>query len=399
MNKVIEDKSRSEFPAEGSLTERRPALGLKEQISTKAAFFIGGVAVSAWAPLVPYAKARLGVDEGTLGLLLLCLGAGSIMTMPLAGVLAARFGCRKVVCVASLFICLALPFLTIAASIPAMVMTLLIFGASIGMVDVVINIQAAIVEKHSGRAMMSGFHGAWSVGGFAGAAGVSALLWANVSPMMAVLCVAVMIVGLLLIFGKYLLPYGSEDQNGVSFIIPKGIVLFIGFLCFIVFLAEGSILDWSAVFLTSSRGVAFSYAGLGYSIFSITMMIGRLTGDRIVAKFGGRKVVLFGGISAAAGLAIVVFIPNWIASLFGFALLGLGAANIVPVLYSVLGRQKVMPVNLAISAVSTFGYSGVLAGPALIGFIAHATSLVVAFLIVAVMLLFVAASSRVTAQL
>lgn len=398
MDKVCVKKSGSELLLDECLISKHSVPGLWEQISTRAAFFIGGFAISAWAPLVPYAKARLGVDEGTLGLLLLCLGAGSIMAMPFAGALAARFGCRLIICIASLFICIALPFLTIATNVPAMVMTLLIFGASIGMADVVINIQAVIVEKNSGRAMMSGFHGAWSVGGFAGAAGVSALLWANVSPLMAVLCVSAVIVGLLLIFGKYLLPYGSEEKNGVLFIVPKGVVLFIGFLCFIVFLAEGSILDWSAVFLTSLRGVAFSYAGLGYSLFSITMMIGRLTGDRIVSKFGGRKVVLFGGISAAMGLVIVVFIPNWIASLFGFALLGLGASNIVPVLYSILGRQKVMPVNLAVSAVSTFGYSGVLAGPALIGFIAHATSLVFAFLIVAVMLLFVAASSRVTAE-
>lgn len=398
MNKVSENRDGAELLLDECLISKHPVPEIWEQISTRAGFFIGGFAVSAWAPLVPYAKARLGVDEGTLGLLLLCLGAGSIIAMPFAGALAARFGCRLIIWIASLFICIALPFLTIAASIPSIVVTLLIFGASIGMADVVINIQAVIVEKNSGRAMMSGFHGAWSVGGFAGAAGVSALLWANVSPLMAVLCVSAVIVGLLLIFGKYLLPYGSEEKDGGMFVFPKGIVLFIGFLCFIVFLAEGSILDWSAVFLTSLRGVEFSYAGLGYSLFSVTMMIGRLTGDRIVSKFGGRKVVLFGGISAAMGLAIVVFIPNWIASLFGFALLGLGASNIVPVLYSILGRQKVMPVNLAVSAVSTFGYSGVLAGPALIGFIAHATSLSFSFFIVAVMLLFVAASSRITAE-
>lgn len=398
MNKVSENRGEAELLLDECLISKHPVPEIWEQISTRVGFFIGGFAVSAWAPLVPYAKARLGVDEGTLGLLLLCLGAGSIIAMPFAGALAARFGCRLIIWIASLFICIALPFLTIAASIPSIVVTLLIFGASIGMADVVINIQAVIVEKNSGRAMMSGFHGAWSVGGFAGAAGVSALLWANVSPLMAVLCVSVVIVGLLLIFGKYLLPYGSEEKDGGIFVFPRGIVLFIGFLCFIVFLAEGSILDWSAVFLTSLRGVEFFYAGLGYSLFSVTMMIGRLTGDRIVSKFGGRKVVLYGGISAAMGLAIVVFIPNWIASLFGFALLGLGASNIVPVLYSILGQQKVMPVNLAVSAVSTFGYSGILAGPALIGFIAHATSLIFSFLIVAVMLLFVAASSRITTE-
>ncbi|CUH96700.1 putative membrane protein [Propionispora sp. 2/2-37] len=377
---------------------KHPVPGLWEQMSTRAAFFIAGFGISAWAPLVPYAKERLGVDEAALGLLLLCLGAGSIMIMPFAGALAARFGCRLMIWVASLFICISLPFLTIAASVPATVIVLLIFGAAIGMVDVVVNIQAVIVEKASGRAMMSGFHGLWSVGGFAGAGSMSGLLGVGVSPLMAVLCIVVIIAGLLLFFGRYLLPYGSEEKNGSLFVLPKGIVLFIGFLCFIVFLAEGSMLDWSAVFLTSLRGVEFSHAGLGYSLFSVAMMIGRLTGDRVVSKFGGKKVVLFGGIGAALGIAVAIVIPTWTAALIGFGLLGLGSSNIVPVLYSALGRQKLMPANLAVSAVSTLGYSGVLAGPALIGLIAHTTNLSFAFLVVAAMLLIVATSSHVAAE-
>ncbi|XER09179.1 Inner membrane protein YbjJ [Sporomusa rhizae] len=318
--------------------------------------------------------------------------------MPFAGVLAARFGCRLMIWIASLLICVSLPLLAVAASVPAIVIALLSFGAAIGMVDVVVNIQAVIVEKASGRAMMSGFHGLWSVGGFVGAGSASGLLWAGVSPLAAVLCVAAMIVVLLLIFGRYLLPYGSEEKNGPLFVFPKGIILLIGILCFMVFLAEGAMLDWSAVFLTSLRGVEFSYAGLGYSLFSVAMVIGRLTGDRIVSKFGGKKILLYGGIGSALGLVIAIFIPNWIASLFGFWLLGLSASNIVPVLFSVLGRQKVMPTNLAVSTVTTLGYAGILAGPAFIGFIAQAMSLSLALLVVTVMLLVVAASSHIAAE-
>ncbi|EGO62727.1 MFS transporter [Acetonema longum] len=375
-----------------------PVPGLWEQISTRVAFFVGGIGVSAWAPLVPYAKGRLGIEEGALGLLLLCLGAGSIMAMPFSGVLAARFGCRLVILTASLLICASLPFLATAASIPAIVAAMLIFGAAMGMADVVINIQAVIVEKASGRSMMSGFHGLWSVGGFVGSGGVSVFLGMGVSPLVAVSGVVVVIVTLLLIFGRYLLPYGSEEEQGASFIFPKGIVLFIGFLSFIIFLAEGSMLDWSAVFLTSQRGVDFSYAGLGYSLFSIAMVIGRLTGDRIVFRLGGKKVVLFGGICAALGLVCVIFIPHWAVAFIGFGLVGLGASNIVPVLFSALGRQKVMPANLAVSSASTLAYSGVLAGPALIGFVAHTWNLSFAFFAVAVMLLVVAASSRVVTE-
>ena len=383
--------------AEGTLSKQQVP-GFWEQLSTRVAFFIAGFGISAWAPLVPYAKARLGVDEAALGFLLLCLGAGSISIMPFAGLLAARFGCRLIIGLASLFLCITLPFLATAASIPAAVIALLVFGAAVGMIDVVVNIQAVIVEKASGRPMMSGFHGLWSVGGFVGAGSVSGLLEAGVSPVAAMLCVVVIILGLLVMFGRHLLPYGSEEKQGPLFVLPKGIVLFIGILCFVVFLAEGSMLDWSAVFLTSLRGVELSQAGLGYSLFSVTMTIGRLTGDRIVAKCGGKNVILFGGIGAAAGIAIAVFVPTWTAALFGFALLGLGSSNIVPVLYSVLGRQKVMPANLAVSAVSTLGYSGILAGPALIGFMAHSISLSFAFVVVAATMLMVAASSGIVAK-
>lgn len=403
MNEIISvqrtlTKNESKLQSEDCSLGKYPVSGSLEQLSTRVAFFIAGFGISAWAPLVPYAKDRLSIDEGALGLLLLCLGAGSIITMPLAGALAARFGCRRMIWVASILICISLPFLATSTSVPELIIALLIFGAAIGTVDVVVNIQAVIVEKASGRAMMSGFHGLWSVGGFVGAGVVSGFLGVGVSPLVAVLCVIVVIIGLLLTFGKHLLPYGSEEKDAPLFILPKGIVLFIGFLCFIVFLAEGSMLDWSAVFLTSQRGVDFSHAGLGYCLFSVAMTIGRLNGDRVVQAFGGKNILIFGGIFAASGLTVAIFIPNLIASLIGFGLVGLGVSNIVPVLYSVLGRQKVMPTNLAVSAVTTLGYSGILAGPALIGFVAHTTSLSFAFLGVAAMLLIVAASSRVATE-
>jgi len=150
--------------------------GRLEQMSTRIAFFIAGFGIAAWAPLVPYAKARAGLDEGTLGLLLLCLGVGSILAMPIAGALAGRFGCRKVMAGGTLLICLALPLLATLTSIPLLMAALFMFGAGLGGVDSTVNLQAVIVERASGKTMMSGFHGLFSLGGIVGAAGVSALL-------------------------------------------------------------------------------------------------------------------------------------------------------------------------------------------------------------------------------
>ncbi|WP_282413581.1 MFS transporter [Pseudomonas sp. PS01299] len=367
--------------------------GRLQQVSTRIAFFIAGLGIAAWAPLVPYAKARAGLDEGTLGLLLLCLGVGSILAMPLAGILATRFGCRKVATGGTLLICAALPLLATVSSIPALIATLFMFGAGLGTVDSTVNLQAVIVERASGKHMMSGFHGLFSLGGIVGAAGVSALLGLGLTPLAAMLVVVAVLIGALFKAVPHMLPYGSES-SGPALAIPHGIVLFIGGMCFIVFLTEGAALDWSAVFLAQERGIDTAYAGLGYAAFALTMTAGRLLGDRIVRSVGATRIILFGGLLAAAGLFLATFAPSWEAALLGYALVGAGCSNIVPVLYTAVGKQTVMPESIAVPAITTLGYAGILAGPAVIGFVAHASSLSFAFGLMAVLLVAVAIGGK-----
>lgn len=367
--------------------------GRLEQQSTRIAFFIAGFGLAAWAPLVPYAKARAGLDEATLGLLLLCLGTGSILAMPMAGLLATRFGCRKVLIGGTLLICLALPLLASVTSIGLLIATLFVFGAGLGVVDSTVNLQAVIVERASARTMMSGFHGLFSVGAIAGAAGVSALLALGLSPLQAIGIVVVVLLAALLKAAAHLLPYGSKS-SGPAFAIPHGVVLFIGLLCFIVFLAEGAMLDWSAVYLTTDKHIVEAYAGLGYAAFALTMTIGRLLGDTIVRRLGPTNVIVLGGLFAACGMALATLAPNWHIALLGYALVGVGCSNIVPVLYTAVGKQTVMPENIAVPAITTLGYAGILAGPAAIGFIADVSSLSSAFLLVAASLVAVAVSGR-----
>ena len=171
-------------------------------------------------------------------------------------------------------------------------------------------------------------------------------------------------------------------------------MLFIGALCFIAFLAEGAMLDWSAVFLTSVRGIETAYGGLGYAVFSLTMTIGRLTGDRIVQRFGGTDVIASVAFAHAPVSRFATLVPSWQIALLGYALIGVGCSNIVPVLYTSVGRQTVMPEHVAVPAITTLGYAGILAGPAAIGFVAHVASLSAAFLILAILQLGVAASGR-----
>jgi predicted MFS family arabinose efflux permease len=368
--------------------------GVPEQNATRLAFFIAGLAMATWAPLVPFAKARIGIDDGSLGLLLLCIGVGSIMAMPLTGLLTGKFGCRRVILLAGIALCIDLPLLVLMDSTLGMALALLLFGAAIGMIDVAMNIQAVVVERASNRAMMSGFHGFFSIGGIAGAGGVSALLWLGLGPLQATLIAVVSILALLLIASKHLLRESGGDKEGPMFVLPRGWVMFIGLLCFIMFLAEGSMLDWSALFLTTMRGMDHNQAGLGYALFSIAMTIGRLNGDRVVNAMGRYQVLLLGSLCAAIGLALAIAIDSAVASLIGFMLVGVGASNVVPILFSAAGNQRVMPANLAIASVTTVGYAGILAGPAVIGLIAQVSSLTFALACVAALLLIVTASAK-----
>ncbi|KAA9000009.1 MFS transporter [Affinibrenneria salicis] len=368
--------------------------GRAAQMATRAAFFVAGFGMAAWAPLIPLVKMRLGINDAELGLLLLSLGSGSLLSMPLTGILASRLGCRIVILLSAALLCLSLPALTLADSVALMVPVLLLFGAAIGTLDVSMNIQAVVVEQASGRAMMSGFHGFFSIGGIAGAGGISALLWLGLSPLTSTLIVAALIVVLLLLIQRHLLSAAGESDAGPLLVMPRGWVMFIGLLCFIMFLAEGAVLDWGALFLTAQRGLTSAQAGIGYAAFSVAMTLGRLTGDRLIDRLGRYAVMMSGSLCAALGLAVAISFSSAVMSVIGFLMIGLGASNVVPILFNAAGNQKAMPASLAIASITTVGYAGILVGPTLLGLIAQAASLSVAFGCVAALLLIVTASAR-----
>jgi MFS family permease len=373
------------------------------RLSTRLAFLAAGLAISAWAPLVPHAKLRLGVDEAQLGLLLLCLGAGSLLAMPVTSLLASRFGCRRIILWAGAAICLLLPGLALSASPMQLAFVLFAFGASIGALDVAMNIQAVIVERESGEVLMSGFHGLFSVGGFIGAGVMAALLWAGLDAVLSSVAVAVLVALSLCIAAAGLLPDAdTREPGGSMFVMPHGAVIFIGALCFLCFLAEGAMLDWSALLLTAGPGLSAAQSGLGYAAFAVAMTVGRLTGDKVVGALGGKRVLVLGGLCAAGGFFCAVFAQTGAVALAGFAMVGLGASNIVPILFTAAGNQKAMPAGLAIGAITTLGYAGMLAGPALIGFVAHEASLNLAFAGLGVAMLLIAVAGfkiRVRARL
>ena len=361
---------------------RKKEIGMREVHAARAFFFIGGFGTATWAPLVPLLRERLMVGDDVLGMLLLCIGVGSLLTMPLSGALAMRLGCRRVVMTASILFAAILLLVSCVDALSLAVPIVLIFGAVMGCIDVVVNIVAVLVEKGIGRRIMSGMHAFWSLGGFVGAGLYG--VWVGLlgfTPFQSTAIAAGLILLLTAVFGRHLIPYGGG--GGALLALPRGIIVFVGMTAFIAFLSEGAVMDWGGVYLTTVRGMDLALAGTGYSVFSAAMLTMRFLGDRVVQRIGALPVAVGGALLAFGGILLVMFAPVDALLYVGFFAIGIGSANIVPVFFSLMGRQNVMPVSAAVSAVSTMGYLGILAGPAAIGFVSSLTTLQTAFAMLA----------------
>lgn len=364
------------------------------RLATRAAFLVAGFGLACWAPLVPLAKARLGVDDGTLGLLLLCLGLGSVVAMQLAGPLTSFIGARPAVIVGGIGQAALLPFLAFAPNVWMMAASLLLFGGFLGVIEVGMNVHAVEVEKRAGRPLMSGFHGLFSVGGFTGASMMTAALSIGMGAVAGAIIASILMIATLLLVASRFIATPKADEAPL-FVVPRGIVILLALLAALTFLTEGAILDWGALLLSEQGLMPTRQAGLGYSVFAVAMTFGRLTGDAVVNRIGDRRAMLWGGLLAIGGYIVLLTAPVAMVAFAGLMLIGLGASNTVPILFRQTGAQSAMPSGLAIAAVTTVGYAGILVGPAGVGFLAQAIGLPGAFWVLAALLILVPLCARV----
>lgn len=362
------------------------------RLASRLGFFVGGFSLACWAPLVPYVKARLGMDDAELGLMILFLGIGSVLAMPLAGALTSRIGCRVVFLAGALLAVLSLPVLAFADSATVLASGLFVSGLAMGAIDVAANTHGVEVQKAAGQPILSNFHAFFSIGGLSGAGGCALLLTLGLSPLATSLVAAgVMVVAMVLIAPRMLSL--STGGGGQMFVRPRGVVVLLGLLTCVVFLVEGALLDWGGVLLTDSHGLPPHIGGLGYALWALAVMCCRFAGGPVVRALGERRVLIYGGIIGGIGVLVAAVAPPMLAPV-GFAIAGIGASNIVPVLFTAAGRQTVMPVALAIAAVTMIGYSGILVGPALVGLVGHAIGLPACFILLALLMLVISAGSR-----
>ena len=353
------------------------------------AFFINGALLATWVTRIPEIQKNLSLTEATLGLTLLGISFGVLTALSLADSFIAKFGSGKVSVVGGVLMCIILPMMAVAPTIIVLWIALFVFGGAMSAMDVAINDQAIMVEKESQKPLMSSFHAAYSVGGLAGA--LIGAFFANIpffKPFYHFLLIAFISIILLLISNRYFLPSGKREQTPQKkkspFKLPERALWVLGLIAFSSSIGEGAMADWSAVYLSSALKTTASFAALGYAAFSITMTIGRLVGDRIIKRFNPKSIVQFGSFIATLGLTLAILTKSPYVVMIGFAAIGLGLANIVPIAFSAAGNRKGISASEGIAGVASIGYAGFLAGPPMIGFLAEATSIRIAFIAVAI---------------
>ena len=341
----------------------------RERVATLAVFLANGFGIGAWAVEVPRIKESLSLSDTSLGIALFAFALGAIVAMPLAGRLAPRFGSGRATALLAVAFVIALPLPAFVPNLVSLCVVLLVLGAANGALDVSMNGHASTIETQWKAPIMSSFHAAWSAGGLLGAAtGAMIQKWGVGVAGGLVLpdaVIGVLVLAAAMLALRDLGPRASAPASG--FALPSAGVMKLAALAFLCMMVEGAVADWSAVFLRSALDGEASAAALGYSAFAFSMAACRIVGDVSVRRFGSGTVVGLGGLIAATGLALVLGLPNVVTACVGFALVGVGLANIVPVIFSAAGRSTLTPA-IGVSMAATAGYAGFLVGPPLIGF-------------------------------
>lgn len=381
---------RSKAPSHGPARSARYRLAV--------VFFAHSLLFASWTAHIPQVKARLALTDATLGLALLGAPVGSVAAMLVTGPLLARLGSRRMVQLTLVGYCLTGLGVGLAGSRLQLFGALTLWGVFQGSLDVSMNTQGIAVERAAGRPIMSGFHGAWSIGGFTGA-GLGALaVAAGIS-----LTRQLLVLGILtaLVAGwatTRLLPdqrgQPSEHHVQSGFVLRHPVVLVLGAVALACMLCEGAAADWSAVYLRDSLAASPALAGLGYAAFSATMVALRLTGDRLLLRVPGRTLLPGLAAIATVGVAAALLLDRPAAALVGFAALGVGLALIIPTAFSAAGRLPGVPAGTAVAAVSALGWVGFVGGPPLIGHLAGLFSLPAALALLPVLTAVIAVATR-----
>ena len=339
-----------------------------QQYSLPLVFALFGLIMGSWAGRIPALAAGVNVSHAALSMVLVCGGLGAVLSYPVSSFMMKRFGARKTILLAGLALLSVLVSIGMAPTVPRLMMSVLMLGVTASIFDVAMNSAAARREKVSGKSEMSRLHGLCCAGGLVGATLGSLMASLKIAPATHFLMLAGPLAVVLWMAYSVL----EADEVGVqvekkSFALPRGPLVLLGLLGFFGSMAEGSIADWSGMFLKEHFGASDGLAPLSLSAFSVMMLISRMFGDKLKERHGAKRLVSTGAMVAAAGLFFAVLAPNAYVALIGFAVAGVGLALVFPFVFSAAGAQG----PAALAAVASMAYSGSLMGPPAIGAVAH----------------------------
>lgn len=357
----------------GVVSPRR--LPLSARAATMALFFVNGATFATWGIHIPTVKARFGLSEASLSLAMFMVAAGAIVAMKFAGSWAARIGTRRASVQAGVAFGVMTALIMLMPSYPALLAVLLLFGITNAGFDVAMNAQAATVEANHHKPIISSLHGMFSLGGMAGAAAGGVLLELGVPP--AVHCggMALVTIATALCAGPFMLPDHVHAEGEPAHPTTGRTLFVLGLLAFFGLVGEGAMYDWTTVYMREIAQSPEAIASAGYAAFSGGMALARFGGDFARGRWGNMRVLGASGVLATAGILLALLWPAPAAVLAGFGLMGVGAANMVPIFFITASRLPGVPAAEGIAAVARFAYVGLLVGPVIIGLIAHRSDL------------------------
>ena len=361
---------------------------VRVRIAVSTFYFFQGLCFASWASRIPDIKTALALSDGAMGSILFALPAGQMCTMPLSGYLVGKYGSKTIMHFALPLYSLAMIVLSFCTSSWQLAAALFLFGVTGNMCNISVNTQGVNAEKMYHKPIMASFHGAWSLAGFIGA--LIGLLMASLSFAPTPHFIFISVIAFIATYSnvKYLvgdsIPKNMNAKKKGFFSMPDPFILQLGLIGFLAMSCEGAMFDWSGVYFKDIVGAKGGWISLGYACFMIMMASGRFVGDKLISKFGKRKIMQFNGLLITSGLLIAILFPYIPTAALGFLMVGFGVSTNIPTVYSLIGAQSKMPPSAALAAISSISYLGFLLGPPVIGYISELTNLRISYAFIAI---------------
>jgi MFS family permease len=357
-----------------------------------AMFFLAGLCFASWASRIASIQQELRLSDAGLGAVLFAIPVGLMCSLPFSGWVITRIGSRKLLLGAIIVYGLALIGLGASQNTLQLVICLLCFGFASNAVNISVNTQAVSTERLYEKPIMASFHGVWSMAGFIGAGIGTFMIGFHIIPFVHfILIFIIIVIGALLLSQRLHQDRGAVQTEATAILTIRERIrlmfplLKLGIIAFCSMICEGAMFDWSVIYFKKVIHAQGAWMGAGYTSFMCFMAIGRFTADWFAGRYGLKRTLQWSGTLTATGLMISVIFPYLLPSMFAFMMVGVGVSSVVPMIYSAAGKSKGISPGVALSAVSTIGFSGFLIGPPIIGFIAGLFTLRASFVLIALM--------------